>query len=233
MQNMNRRSFVGIAASAISALALQACGNQQQAQETPESASTTSADASGSTEPGHVTASGTLTTPYDEGYSSGAHHATIVVKDYGTIKVELDADTAPISVSNFAHLVNEGFYTGTTFHRIIKGFMIQGGAPKDPAAETNMVHVIGEFEANGKKNDIKHERGVISMARASQNNSGSSQFFIVHETSSHLDGQYAAFGHVTEGMDVVDKIAEVPVQDSNGTVAAGDQPVIESITMND
>ena len=233
MQNMNRRSFVGIAASAISALALQACGNQQQAQETPESASSTSADASSSAEPGHVTASGTLTTPYDEGYSSGAHHATIVVKDYGTIKVELDADTAPISVSNFAHLVNEGFYTGTTFHRIIKGFMIQGGAPKDPAAETNMVHVIGEFEANGKKNDIKHERGVISMARASQNNSGSSQFFIVHETSSHLDGQYAAFGHVTEGMDVVDKIAEVPVQDSNGTVAAGDQPVIESITMND
>ncbi len=229
MHTMNRRTFVGLTASALSALALQACGGQQTANSTQTSDS--SSDSQG---PGYISSSGVLLTPYDEGYSTGKHHATIVVKDYGTIKVELDADTAPISVSNFAHLANEGFYKGTTFHRIISGFMIQGGAPKDATTEATLTKVFGEFEANNRKNDIKHERGVISMARASSNNSGSSQFFIMHATASHLDGQYAAFGHVTEGMDVVDKIAAVPTQEgTDGSVAEENQPVIESITMDD
>lgn len=233
MRNLDRRSFLGFTASAIGAFALQACGQEQPA-DSPQTNNTSSTqDESSTTEPGHITASGTLTTPYDEGYNTGLHHATIVVTGYGTIKVELDAETAPITVSNFAHLANEGFYTGTTFHRIIKGFMIQGGAPKDANAEAKLVHIIGEFSSNGKENNILHERGVISMARTSENNSASSEFFIMHEAAEHLDGEYAAFGHVTEGMDVVDKIAEVPVTDNNGTVATADQPVIESITMDD
>lgn len=227
MNSMNRRSFIGLATTSIGALALGACGQQGS------SSSTSSASSSSNSEAGHITASGTLTTPYDEGYNKGKHHATIKVKDFGTIKVELDADTAPITVSNFAHLVNQGFYNGLTFHRIIKDFMVQGGDPKGNGKGGTDVNIIGEFSENGKKNDIKHERGVISMARSQSKNSASSQFFIVHKDSSHLDGQYAAFGHVTEGMDVVDKISEVPAQDSSGTVAPADQPVIESITMDD
>ena len=232
MQNIDRRAFVGLAASALSAVALVACGGPAQSGGAPASSSS-STSSSSQAEAGHVTASGTLTTPYDEGYSTGKHHATIKVKDFGTIKVELDADTAPITVSNFAHLVNSGFYNGLTFHRIIKGFMVQGGDPKSDGSGGNDVKIIGEFESNGKKNDIKHERGVISMARAQANNSASSQFFIVHEDSNHLDGQYAAFGHVTEGIEVVDKLAEVPAEEGSGAVAKKDQPVIESITMDD
>lgn len=236
MHNLNRREFVGVSLSMLAGLSLQACGSQQSTESTDSSTSaeaSSAANDSSTTEAGHITSSGTLTTPYDEGYSTGTHHATIVVKDFGTIKVELDADTAPITVSNFAHLVNDVFYNGLTFHRIIKDFMIQGGDPKGDGTGGSDVKIIGEFSANGKENDIKHERGVISMARSQNNNSASSQFFIMHKDTASLDGQYAAFGHVTEGMDVVDKIAEVPVQDDNGTVAPADQPVIESITMDD
>ena len=232
MSLIDRRKFVGFSLSALSALTLAACGGSGQSTSASGSTSSSSSKSS-SAEAGHITASGTLTTPYDEGYNSGLHHATIVVKDYGTIKVELDADTAPITVSNFAHLVNQGFYDGLKFHRIIKDFMVQGGDPKGNGTGGNDVNIIGEFSANGKKNDIKHERGVISMARSSSNNSASSQFFIMHKTTESLDGQYAAFGHVTEGMDVVDKLAEVPVTDSNGTVADENKPIIESIKMDD
>ena len=152
-------------------------------------------------------------------YSSGIHHATIEVKDYGTIKLELDADTAPITVSNFAKLVNEGFYDGLTFHRIISGFMIQGGDPLGDGTGGSDEEIKGEFELNGVKNDISHTRGVISMARAQDYDSASSQFFIVHEDSTFLDGQYAGFGRVLEGMEIVDKICEnTQVEDDNGTV---------------
>jgi peptidyl-prolyl cis-trans isomerase B (cyclophilin B) len=161
------------------------------------------------------------------------HHATIVVKDYGTIKVELDADVAPITVSNFAHLANAGFYTGLTFHRIIKGFMVQGGSANTSSDPDLIVNILGEFSGNGIENSISHDRGVISAARASGNNSGSSGFFIMHADNHTLDGRYAAFGHVTEGLEVVDALAEVPVEDDNGTVATQNQPVIESITMDD
>lgn len=167
-------------------------------------------------------------------YSSGIHHATIVIKDYGTIKLELDADTAPITVANFAKLVNEGFYNGLTFHRIIDGFMIQGGDPLGNGTGGSEENIKGEFSINGVKNNISHKRGVISMARSSSYNSASSQFFIVHEDSAFLDGQYAGFGKVTEGIEIVDKICEnTKVEDNNGTVLKANQPIIEKITMDD
>lgn len=167
-------------------------------------------------------------------YSTGKHHAKIVVKNYGTIALELDADVAPITVENFANLVNEGFYNGLTFHRIISGFMIQGGDPLGNGTGGSSKTIKGEFASNGVKNSISHVRGTISMARSSMPNSASSQFFIVHKDSTFLDGQYAAFGTVTSGMEVVDKIcAETAVEDDNGTVAKNNQPVIEKITMID
>lgn len=167
-------------------------------------------------------------------YSTGKHHAKIVVKNYGTIALELDADVAPITVENFANLVNEGFYNGLTFHRIISGFMIQGGDPLGNGTGGSSKTIKGEFASNGVKNSISHVRGTISMARSSMPNSASSQFFIVHKDSTFLDGQYAAFGTVTSGMEVVDKIcADTAVEDDNGTVAKNNQPVIEKITMID
>ena len=156
------------------------------------------------------------------------------MKDYGTIKVELDADTAPISVTNFVKLAQEHFYDGLTFHRIIDGFMIQGGDPEGTGRGGSDETIKGEFSENGVKNDISHERGVISMARSSDPDSASSQFFIVQSDSTFLDGDYAAFGHVTEGMDIVDKICkEAAPTDENGSIKADEQPVIESIRMTD
>ena len=167
-------------------------------------------------------------------YSTGKHHAEIVVKNYGTIVLELDADVAPITVENFANLVNEGFYNGLTFHRIISGFMIQGGDPLGNGTGGSSKTIKGEFASNGVKKSISHVRGTISMARSSMPNSASSQFFIVHQDSTFLDGQYAAFGTVTSGMEVVDKIcADTAVEDDNGTVAKNNQPVIEKITIID
>ena len=167
-------------------------------------------------------------------YSSGKHHAQIVIKNYGTVSLELDADMAPITVENFANLVNDGFYDGLTFHRIISGFMIQGGDPEGNGLGGSNKEIKGEFSANGVKNTISHTRGVISMARAQSYNSASSQFFIMHEDAPYLDGSYAAFGHVTEGIEIIDKICEdTKVEDSNGTVLKENQPVIEKIVMID
>ena len=139
--------------------------------------------------------------------TKGKHHAKIKVKDYGTIEVELDGDTAPITVANFIKLVNEKFYDGLTFHRIMSGFMIQGGDPLGNGTGGSDETIKGEFSSNGVENNISHKRGVISMARAMDPNSAGSQFFIMHADAPHLDGQYAAFGKVAEGMDVVDEIA--------------------------
>jgi cyclophilin family peptidyl-prolyl cis-trans isomerase len=165
---------------------------------------------------------------------TGLHHAEIEVKDYGTIKVELDADTAPISVTNFVKLAQEHFYDGLTFHRIIDGFMIQGGDPEGTGRGGSDETIKGEFSENGVKNDISHERGVISMARSSDPDSASSQFFIVQSDSTYLDGQYAAFGHVTEGMDIVDQICkDAKPTDNNGTISADEQPVMTSVTIID
>ena len=147
---------------------------------------------------------------------TGKHHVEIQIKDYGTIKAELDADVAPISVSNFVSLAKSGFYDGLTFHRIISGFMIQGGDPKGDGTGGSDKNIKGEFSANGVENSISHVRGTISMARAREYDSASSQFFIVHQDSVYLDGQYAAFGKVTEGMEIVDQICEkTPVADGD------------------
>lgn len=126
------------------------------------------------------------------------------------IKIELYPDIAPISCENFEKLAKSGFYDGLTFHRVIPGFMIQGGCPKGTGTGGPGWNIKGEFAANGVKNDIKHTRGVLSMARSMMPDSAGSQFFIMHEDAPHLDGQYAAFGKVVEGIEVVDEIAEVP-----------------------
>lgn len=161
----------------------------------------------------------------------GIVKAVITVKDYGKIELELDADTAPITVANFVKLAEDGFYDGLTFHRIISGFMIQGGDPEGTGMGGSDETIKGEFSANGVQNSISHKRGVISMARNGYSfDSASSQFFIVHKDSLFLDGQYAAFGYVTSGIEVVDKIAaNTPVTDDNGTVLKANQPTIETI----
>lgn len=129
------------------------------------------------------------------------------IKDYGDIQLELDHQSAPITCQNFEELVKKGFYDGLTFHRIIKGFMIQGGDPEGTGCGGSGKEILGEFKANGVNNTISHKRGVISMARSQWFNSASSQFFICDANDEFLDGQYAAFGHVVQGMKVVDKIA--------------------------
>ena len=157
-------------------------------------------------------------------------YVEIVVRDYGTITAELYGNVAPITVANFLKLADEGFYNGLTFHRIISGFMIQGGDPKGNGTGGSPERIKGEFAANGVANGIAHERGVLSMARSTAYDSASSQFFIMHADAPHLNGQYAAFGRVISGIEVVDAICEATrVQDNNGTVLAADQPVIECV----
>lgn len=161
---------------------------------------------------------------------TGKHYVEMIVKDYGTINLELDADIAPITVTNFINLVNDKFYDGLTFHRIMDGFMVQGGDPEGTGMGGSSKTIKGEFASNGVENNLSHVRGVISMARSSDSyNSASSQFFIVHEDSTFLDGDYAAFGKVISGMKVVDKLVKVKVEDDNGTVLAKNQPIIESV----
>ncbi len=165
---------------------------------------------------------------------SGKHHVNIVIKDKGTIKVELDADVAPITVTNFVNLAKDGFYDGVVFHRIIEDFMMQGGDPTGTGNGGSGTTIKGEFAINGVKNNLSHTRGAISMARSSKNDSASSQFFIVHEDSLHLDGQYACFGYVTEGMEIVDDICEnTEGGDANGIIPEANRPVIETIEVVD
>lgn len=162
----------------------------------------------------------------DDNLLSGKHKVEISIKDYGLISLELDADVAPITVTNFVNLTKEGFYDGLKFHRIIEGFMMQGGQSET----TEVDNIKGEFESNGITNNISHKRGVISMARANDYDSASSQFFIVQEDSPHLDNEYAAFGHVTKGIEIVDKIcSDADPIDGNGSIEDSKRPVIESI----
>ncbi len=133
----------------------------------------------------------------------------------GSIELELYPEAAPKTVANFLKLVGEGFYDGLTFHRVIPGFMIQGGDPQGNGMGGSKENIVGEFKANGHDNPIKHTRGVISMARAYNPNSASSQFFIMHADAPHLDGQYAAFGKVVSGIEVVDQIASIPTDYSD------------------
>lgn len=170
--------------------------------------------------------------------SAGTHHAQIVVKDYGTITLELDGKTAPKTVRNFMKLAKSGFYNGLTFHRIMPGFVIQGGDPNFDTTGGSGTNVKGEFAANGHRNGISHKRGVISMARGDgfegAYDSASSQFFICVENAAELNGYYAAFGHVTEGMDVVDKIvADCVAKGISGVPPIEEQPVITTIRILD
>ncbi len=161
-------------------------------------------------------------------------YADIVIENYGTVTVKLEPDSAPITVDNFVKLAKEGFYDGLTFHRIIEGFMMQGGSPTGTSASGSMDTIKGEFIANGVNNELKHTRGAISMARSNAYDSASCQFFIMHKTDTRLDGQYAVFGYVVEGMEVVDAIctAAKPT-DNNGTIPKDQQPVIRSITIRE
>ena len=164
----------------------------------------------------------------------GKYTAVIDIRDYGTITLELDGDSAPITVANFVKLAKDGFYDGLTFHRIMDGFMMQGGDPKGNGTGGSEETIPGEFRANGYDNPISHTRGTISMARAQDPNSASSQFFICQADSTFLDGDYAAFGQVTDGMDVVDAIcADAQPTDGNGTIPPEAQPVINSVTIQE
>lgn len=156
--------------------------------------------------------------------------AKLIIKNYGEIVVELDKKSAPITVDNFVSLINKGFYNGLTFHRVISGFMIQGGCPKGNGTGGPGYQIKGEFSENGVNNPIEHKRGVISMARAMEPDSAGSQFFIMHKDGDFLNGKYAAFGKVISGIEVVDKIAEVKTNFMDKPLTP---VIIESITMVD
>ena len=210
MPSMSRRSFL-LSSLGVASACLAGCGAGESGLAASSSAASTSSS---------------CVTSATGAYASGTHHATIEVEDYGTIKLELDADVAPVTVANFAKLASEGFYNGLTFHRIISGFMVQGGDPNGNGTGGSDEKIVGEFSDNGHPNSI--------MARAQAYNSASSQFFIMQADAPSLDGQYAAFGHVTDGMNVVDAMCEAArPTDNNGTIAAADQPRISSVTMDD
>lgn len=217
--NKMKKYVITFILAVASVFVLTACGDSDKSNDTKQT-KTTESKTEEKTESGET-----------EDLLSGKHHVEIEVQDYGTIAVELDADTAPITVTNFVNLANSGFYDGLTFHRIIDGFMIQGGDPDGNGTGGSEKEIKGEFSENGVDNKISHTRGTISMARSMENDSASSQFFIVQTDSTYLDGSYAGFGHVTEGMDVVDKICkEVP---SSDLVDADKQPVITTIKVID
>lgn len=168
----------------------------------------------------------------DPADSAGNCFADIEIQDYGTVTVQLDQTSAPITTENFIKLAESGFYNGLTFHRIMEGFMMQGGDPEGTGMGGSDQTIVGEFSANGYDNDLSHTRGAVSMARSADYDSASSQFFIVHQDSTFLDGEYAVFGYVTEGMEVVDQICEsAEPTDGNGTIPAEQQPVITEITI--
>ena len=173
-----------------------------------------------------------------DGGNSGAldttsvYYADIVIRNYGTVTVRLDQTAAPKTVENFMSLAQRGFYDGLTFHRIMANFMMQGGDPRGDGYGGSDKTVVGEFAYNGYPNPISHKRGVISMARSNDFDSASSQFFIMHQDYTGLDGQYAAFGYVTAGMDVVDAVcADARPIDGNGMIAPAEQPVMEKVTI--
>lgn len=207
---------------AASCFMMAGCGEEKSsATESSETAAETVAD---------NTTEATSDEPYK--YTGKKTGIVIEIEKFGTIEADLYDELAPVTVENFKKLVNEKFYDGLTFHRIIKGFMIQGGDPKADGTGGAEEQIKGEFSSNGVENNLSHTRGVLSMARSNDPDSASSQFFIMHADSDYLDGNYAAFGMVTKGMDVVDKIAEeTPVTDNNGTVLKSNQPVIKSIRL--
>lgn len=223
--NSNRKMKISaaIAAALCCILLVAGCGGSGAAQSTKESDSREEAAAADPQTENTTETADTIDT-------SAMDHVRINVKDYGTITVALDREAAPVTVENFEKLVKEGFYNGLTFHRIMDGFMIQGGDPLGNGTGGSDQTIVGEFASNGHENPISHVKGVISMARAQNPDSASSQFFITVADSTFLDGEYAAFGYVTEGMEVADQIAKdaEPI-DGNGTIPPEAQPVIESM----
>lgn len=184
------------------------------------------------------TAASVISSPVIDLDETLTYYADIEIADYGTITVELDQEAAPVTVANFVNLAQNGFYDGLTFHRIMEDFMMQGGDPNGDGTggntdeDGNEINIVGEFTDNGYENSLSHTRGAISMARSSDYDSASSQFFIVHEDSTSLDGQYAVFGYVTEGLEIVDGVCEsAEPTDDNGTIEADAQPIITSITI--
>lgn len=223
-----KKKIVWIFMIFVMAILVAGCGMKEEAGENEEK--TEKKEESGKT----AEAEGTDKAAVGEDAESNLHHVEIVIKDKGSIFVELDAEAAPITVTNFLKLAEDGFYDGLTFHRIMNGFMMQGGDPEGTGMGGSEEEIKGEFSENGVENPLSHTRGAISMARARAYDSASSQFFIVHKDSTYLDGQYACFGYVTEGMDIVDDICEnTKVEDDNGTVLMENRPVIETIKVID
>ena len=221
----NGKRILSAALVMLLALGCAACGGTAPTAEEPQTAPAASEAAP---------AAAPEAAPAAPKQESGLHHVQISIRDYGTVTLELDASAAPITVQNFLDLAGSGFYDGLTFHRIMDGFMIQGGDPDGNGTGGSGTNIKGEFAVNGWDNPISHRKGVISMARARSYDSASSQFFICVADADFLDGQYAAFGHVTEGMEIVEQIArDARPIDNNGTVPRDQQPVIESITVID
>ena len=217
-QRKNRWIMIAVAAAAVVALIIGAIALGSGSSRTP--ANTTAPTAAPTEVPAIV--------------PEASHWVEIEIAGYGTITAELYSNIAPITVANFVKLANEGFYSGLTFHRIIDGFMIQGGDPNGDGSGGSPESIKGEFNSNGVYNPIKHERGVLSMARTYIPDSASSQFFIMHQNSPWLDGEYAAFGRVLTGIEIVDAIcADTPVVDGNGTVLKNNQPVITAVRVID
>ena len=207
------------------------CGDSDSATQEPVSEEEAEAAgfSDGTEEDGTVSGETVLDTSKE---LTGIHHANISIEGYGDIEIELDADTAPITVTNFVKLAQEDFYDGLTFWRIMDGFMMQGGDPEGTGYGGSEHNIVGEFSSNGYDNPLSHTRGAISMARSNDPNSASSQFFIVQQDATFWDGDYAVFGYVTDGMDVVDAVCEAAQPtDGNGTIPADQQPVITSITI--
>ncbi len=162
----------------------------------------------------------------------GTHTAIMTVKDFGEVKLELYGDIAPVTVANFVRLINEGFYDGLTFHRAIEGYMLQGGDPNGDGTGNTAPRIYGEFKNNGFENTLSHTKGVLSMARSRDYNSASCQFFIMVGDETRLDGDYAAFGKVIEGMDIIESVmASIKTNDSDGLISPEKQPIIEKIVM--
>ena len=252
---MKRKLLAALCVTAMSAGLLAGCGSSDKTEESTKTEETVKEETSSQEETETKAASSDSDNVASEeeaekaGFSDGSDEKSDSAdtdsenkdsSDSSTTSVlldtskELDADTAPITVTNFVKLAQEGFYDGLTFHRIMDGFMIQGGDPNGDGTGGSEENIKGEFSNNGVDNDISHTRGTISMARASDPDSASSQFFIVQADSTFLDGDYAGFGHVTEGMDIVDKICEdAKPTDDNGTIPSDQQPVIEKITITD
>ena len=162
----------------------------------------------------------------------GTHTAMMTIKDFGDVKLELYGDIAPVTVANFVKLINNGFYNGLTFHRAIEGYMIQGGDPNGDGTGNTATRIYGEFKNNGFENKLSHKKGVISMARSRDYNSATCQFFIMVGDETRLDGDYAAFGKVIEGMDIIESVmTSIKTNDPNGLISPEKQPIIEKIEM--